>query len=579
MQRTGRILLFAAVSAILTHGAAVAYDHIVVVIEENKSRNEIIGNTAEAPFINNVLVAGGASMANMFALTDPSQPNYLQFFSGSNQGIADNTVPAPGAPFSTPNLGAALFASGKSFVGYSEDLPEVGSTIEESGAYARRHNPWVNWQVPTPNGNQLPASVNQPFTSFPDATNYAQLPHVSIVVPNNANNMHDGTIGEGDTWLASHLSAYAAWAKTHNSLLVVTFDEDLAGQQGNIPTVLYGANVAVGKTVQSTATLHNLLRTIEDFNGAAHSGSAANLRSIVGPFQSDKPFTIVSFQDGVNGYNGTADTYIPQSDPSASHGSFDTLTVGGNAPDQALVRFSSFVGSAAGRVPQGAQVLSAKLVLTTSESDVAAAEQDVALHTLTVQVGSTSTWNSLGNGISIGSEANATPEFTLFPNILGNRAIFDVTASVQAIVDGASNFGWVVNSVGAGHWRAESSESASVDLRPRLEVTFAGALRGDFDGDGVLGKGDLPAMLRALTDLNAYRTQHGDLSLSDLLALGDFDNDGSVTNRDIQPLLNLLAANNIAGVPEPGSLAIALLAGLGATAFRGRRQRQISISS
>src|SRR4051812_40869561 len=142
MQCTRRLFLFVATCAVVTHDAAAdAYDHIVVVIEENKSRNEIIGNTDEAPFINNVLVAGGASMANMFALTNPSQPNYLQFFSGSNQGVTDNTVPAAGSPFSTPNLGAALLASGKSFVGYSEDLPEVGSMIEESGSYARRHNP------------------------------------------------------------------------------------------------------------------------------------------------------------------------------------------------------------------------------------------------------------------------------------------------------------------------------------------------------------------------------------------------------------------------------------------------------
>src|SRR5262249_29080315 len=144
------------------------YDHIVIVIEENKSFSEVIGNSTDAPYINNTLVAGGASLNSMYALTDPSQPNYLQLFSGSNQGVNDNTVPAPGSPYTTPNLGAAVLTSGKTFIGYSEDLPAVGSTIDESGYYARRHNPWVNWQADTPSGNQLAASTNQPFTAFPD---------------------------------------------------------------------------------------------------------------------------------------------------------------------------------------------------------------------------------------------------------------------------------------------------------------------------------------------------------------------------------------------------------------------------
>ena len=92
-----------------------AYDHIVIVMEENKGLTEVIGNSAEAPYINSVLVAGGASMANMFALTDPSQPNYLQFFSGSNQGVIDNTVPAPGTPFVHAKSGRSI-AGGRKIV-------------------------------------------------------------------------------------------------------------------------------------------------------------------------------------------------------------------------------------------------------------------------------------------------------------------------------------------------------------------------------------------------------------------------------------------------------------------------------
>src|SRR5215204_4347325 len=104
-----------------------APDHIVIVIEENHTLENIIGSV-DAPYINS-LAAGGANFTSFYALTHPSQPNYLQLYSGSNQDVTTNLVPAPGSPFTTANLGAELLAAGKSFGSYSEDLPSIGSTI------------------------------------------------------------------------------------------------------------------------------------------------------------------------------------------------------------------------------------------------------------------------------------------------------------------------------------------------------------------------------------------------------------------------------------------------------------------
>jgi Phosphoesterase family/PEP-CTERM motif len=452
-----------------------SFDHIVIVIEENKSFSQVVGNVGQAPYINNTLVLGGASLTNMYGLTHPSQPNYLQFFSGSNQGVTDNTVPAPGAPFSTPNLGAALLNAGQSFVGYSEDLPGVGSTVTTSGDYARRHNPWVNWQSNSPSGNQLPAAVNQPFSDFPSSLNYAALPKVSVVVPNNANNMHDGTINQGDTWLQNNLADYAAWAKTNNSLLVVTFDEDNSASRNRIPTIFYGANVTAGKTVDSTWTLHNLLRTVEDTYSTTHSGSANDVRSIVGPFTTDPATATVSFQQGAGGYIGTTDTYIEQANPNTAHGTAPdtTLVADGSPLSQGLIRFDGIVGNAPGQVPAGATILSAKLSILTGSSANDLTGNNMLLHTLTVPFTDASTWNSLVAGISPGTEAEATAEFTLLPNQLGDYAIFDVTDSMQAFVAGtAVNYGWLINPSGTDGWRFRSSEFATIGDRPRLEVTY-----------------------------------------------------------------------------------------------------------
>ena len=217
-------MLLAAASVIW--GKPPVYDHVVVVIEENHAFDQVIGSN-DAPFINQ-LAREGVLLTSMFALTHPSQPNYLHLFSGSNQGVENDSLPQE-TPFVTPNLGAALLEKGYSFSGYSAGLPTMGSTVERADAYRRRHNPWVNWQDDRDDRSSyaLPSAVNLPFSSFPShPSEFTSLPTVSFVIPDLDNDMHDGTIQQADTWLQTNLSAYQDWSQANNSLLIVTWDED-----------------------------------------------------------------------------------------------------------------------------------------------------------------------------------------------------------------------------------------------------------------------------------------------------------------------------------------------------------------
>jgi len=129
-------------------------DHVVIVIEENHSFSQIIGSP-DAPYINS-LVAQGALFTQSYAITHPSQPNYLDIFSGSNQGVTDDSCPHY---FITDNLGLYLLNASLTFAGYSEDLPSVGSLVCTSGAYARKHAPWVNFtNIPRPQTSLTVAS-------------------------------------------------------------------------------------------------------------------------------------------------------------------------------------------------------------------------------------------------------------------------------------------------------------------------------------------------------------------------------------------------------------------------------------
>ena len=97
-----------------------------------------------------------------------------------------------------PNLASELLAAGYTFIGYAEGLPAVGSTVCSAGKYARKHVPWANF-------SNVPPANSVPFSAFPTG-NYANLPTVSFVIPNNDNNMHDGSIAQGDAWLNRQLS-------------------------------------------------------------------------------------------------------------------------------------------------------------------------------------------------------------------------------------------------------------------------------------------------------------------------------------------------------------------------------------
>ncbi len=249
-------------------------DHVVIVIEENHRAPQIIGNPA-APYMN-ALAREGALFTQSFAVTHPSQPNYLHIFSGSNQGCRSDSVPPAGAPYATANLGAELLAKGFTFGGYSMTQPSAGFLGGSSGAYVRKHNPWSNWQGAGP--NQLPPAVNMPFTSFP--ADYGTLPTISIVIPDLGYDMHSGSIAAGDTWLKNNLGAYIEWAKTHNSLFILTFDEDDFFSENRIATFFVGPMVKPGEYGERI-THHSVLRTLEDMYGLDHAGASATANPIV----------------------------------------------------------------------------------------------------------------------------------------------------------------------------------------------------------------------------------------------------------------------------------------------------------
>jgi len=244
-----------------------SYSHVVVVVEENHTASSVLGNH-DAPFINS-LAAGGALMTRSYAVGHPSQPNYLALFAGDTFGVDSDACPL--SLGDAPNLASELIAAGRSFGGFSEGLPAQGSPVCTAGGYARKHAPWVNF-------TNVPASAAQPMTAF---TGDGSLPTVSFVVPSLGNDMHDGSIAAADDWLAARLSGYANWAKSNNSLLIVTWDEDDDHADNHIATIVYGAGVRPG-SYDAPINHFSVLSTIQEIYGVPKTGQAANTPAIMG---------------------------------------------------------------------------------------------------------------------------------------------------------------------------------------------------------------------------------------------------------------------------------------------------------
>lgn len=274
--------------------------HVVFVLEENYSYSEIIGGSysSYAPTINALSKASTTvNFTQDFAITHPSEPNYLELFSGSNQGVTvDESGPDAVAPFNDCNLGSSLIAAKFTFIGYSESQPSTGWFSGDKSTYYTKHCPWINW-MNGDNGaiatmDSIPVKSDLPFapvgTYFPDSNHYSTLPTVSWVIPDIDDDMHDPStpstaISNGDSWLKKNIMPLVRWAEKpiNNTLVIIVWDEDdeCTGCTNNIP-LLFCSGMVSGQNCSFKMNHYNLLKTIEDMYSLPACGSSSGLADV-----------------------------------------------------------------------------------------------------------------------------------------------------------------------------------------------------------------------------------------------------------------------------------------------------------
>jgi len=311
------------------------YDHIVVIVEENKDYDQIL-NPLSAPNIAG-LAARYGDAANFWGEVHPSEANYVAMLGGGTFGIHDDDAfychpgsvdkfcggaQAPGYADHTiraKHLGDQLLAKGMSWKGYYESLPAAGSVAVVAGdpkatngmhdapLYASKHSGFMNFADVQADPKRAERIVG--FDQLESDLASGQLPTFALIVPNQCNEMHgvkadgsppdctttEGLIRRGDAYtgdLVRKLQATAAWKAKGDMAIVITFDEGAGGSRGgccgvtpgepsnygggHIPTIVITNHGPKGLKDPTAYNHYSLLRTLEDaFGISEHLGYAA----------------------------------------------------------------------------------------------------------------------------------------------------------------------------------------------------------------------------------------------------------------------------------------------------------------
>ena len=265
-------------------GVVPQVDHVFVLVEENHSYNQVIGNPA-MPYTN--MLAQKYALATQYhANRFNSLPNYFMLTVGNLITTNDNFTGAVTAD----NVVRAVTKAGKTWKTYAESLPNIGYKGQSTGAYGRDHNPFAYFSDVENSSSQTANMV--PFTQLATDIQNNTLPDYAMIVPNFNNDGHDcpaaipgcsdtDKLQNIDNWISQNIGPLIQSSAFQNSVLIYTWDEsdinDTTNPNEHIATILISPKVRVGfqSTAsyqhQSTLRLTMQLLGINDYPGAAAS--------------------------------------------------------------------------------------------------------------------------------------------------------------------------------------------------------------------------------------------------------------------------------------------------------------------
>ena len=245
---------------------------VFTIVMENHDRGQIIGN-ASAPFINGLLKQGAEAAGYHDAYVHPSEPNYLWMVAGENFGILNDDDPNPGNTIgSTSHLVDQIEAAGLSWKTYQESMG-APCGLSSHARYAVKHNPFVYFS----DVNGWDGSAFHPTARCQEhVVDYSQLdvdlasgqvPDYVFITPNLANDMHDGSIAQGDAWLAAEVPKILAAARFKNGGALFLLWDEGSGNGDDPPFIVMSPNAKPGFVSQVDYDTSAFLKTTQAILG------------------------------------------------------------------------------------------------------------------------------------------------------------------------------------------------------------------------------------------------------------------------------------------------------------------------
>ena len=242
------------------------FDHVVVIVIENKARKDVIGNP-DAPYFNS-LAAKYVTLPRYGGVTHPSLPNYIALVSGGTQGIHNDCT---SCIVSAKNLADSLERAHLTWKSYAEGLPHRGFTGATAGLYAKRHVPFLYFRDIVSKPARLRRVV--PLTEFGRDLRADRLPSFAFVTPNVCHDMHGASgcptsdvIAAGDSWLAANLPPIIQFANANAGVIFLVWDEPEGGGP-LIPFLAIGPTIKPGYANPTSVTHSALVNTVERIFG------------------------------------------------------------------------------------------------------------------------------------------------------------------------------------------------------------------------------------------------------------------------------------------------------------------------
>jgi hypothetical protein len=265
------------------------YTHVVWIWMENHSYSEITG-APEASYINSL--AGQCGLAtNYHNISHPSLPNYIAGTSALPFAELSHFTSdcSPSRKCSTP--AQSIFGQVPSWKAYEESMPS-NCDRKNAGEYAVRHNP-------PPYYSKLAEcqAKDVPYTQLSTDLAGGTLPAFSFITPNLIDDMHDGTIAQGDEWLKSNLptilnsSAY----QSGTVAVFVTWDEGEGGTSNecatnttdvgcHVVTIVVSPSTVAGTQSSTLFNHYSLLGSSEQLLGVSLLDEAMGASSMLSAF-------------------------------------------------------------------------------------------------------------------------------------------------------------------------------------------------------------------------------------------------------------------------------------------------------